>query len=175
LLASCAELPDHIDRRHTAAAHTLVAASVQGRASCASVTTASTLRALCSIGCLACRASPSLAELQEPRSDLAQGARVCSKGPTRSAGVRRPLPPCKGSRRMTSSPQPCPTCAAPHAICCVAENMQHQTHSRSPLTHEDMLERDRSEVGFVSSFSPAASPSRARPRGARSLVPFSSS
>ena len=74
---------------------------------------------------------------------------------------------------MTSSPQPCPTCAAPHTICCVAENMQHQTHSRSPLTHEDMLERDRSEVGFVSSFSPAASPSRARPRGARSLVPFS--
>ena len=45
----------------------------------------------------------------------------------------------------------------------------------SPLTHEDMLERDHSEVGFVSSFSPAASPSRARPRGARSLVPFSSS
>ena len=60
------------------------------------------------------RASPSSAELQEPRSDLAQGARVCSKGLARSAGVCRPLSPCKGSRRMTSSPQPCPTCAAPH-------------------------------------------------------------
>ena len=58
LLASCAELPDHIDRGHTAATHTLVAASVQGRAPCASVTTASTLRALCSIGCFAWPCQP---------------------------------------------------------------------------------------------------------------------
>ena len=63
---------------------------------------------------------------------------------------------------MTSSPQPCPTCAAPHEICCVAEIMQHQTHSRSPLTHEDMLGRHRSEAGFISSFFPASSPSRRR-------------
>ena len=97
---------------------------------------------------------------------------MCSKGPTRSAGVRRPLPPGKGSRRMTSSPQPCPTCAAPHEICCVAEIMQHQTHSRSPLTHEDMLGRHRSEAGFISSFLPASSPSAETPgltsRSARS-------
>ena len=58
LLASCAELPDHIDRSHTAATHTLVAASVQGRAPCASVTTASTLRALCSIGFFAWPCQP---------------------------------------------------------------------------------------------------------------------
>ena len=74
---------------------------------------------------------------------------------------------------MTSSPQPCPTCAAPHVICCVAENMQHQTHSRSPLTHEDMLERDRSGVGFISICFPAANPPRARQRGARSPDSFS--
>ena len=58
LLASCAELPSHIDRGHTAAAHTLLAASIQGRASYASVTTASTLRAPCSIGCLAWPCQP---------------------------------------------------------------------------------------------------------------------
>ena len=73
---------------------------------------------------------------------------------------------------MTSSPQPCPTCAAPHEICCVAEIMQHQTHSRSPLTHEDMLGRHRSEAGFISSFFPASSPSAETPgltsRSARS-------
>jgi hypothetical protein len=77
LLASCAELPDHIDRRHTAAAHTLVAASVQDRASCASVTTASTLRALCSIGCLAwpCQPIVGRAAGTEVRSRT-RGARV---------------------------------------------------------------------------------------------------
>ena len=58
LLASCAELPDHIDRGHTAASHTLLAASFKYIASCASVTTASTLRSLCSIGCLAWPCQP---------------------------------------------------------------------------------------------------------------------
>ena len=58
LLASCAELPDHIDRGHTAATHTLLAVPVQGRAPCASVTTASTLRALYSIGCFAWPCQP---------------------------------------------------------------------------------------------------------------------
>jgi len=58
LLASCAELPDHIDRGHTTATHTLLAASVQGKAFCPSVTTASTLRALCSIGCFAWPCQP---------------------------------------------------------------------------------------------------------------------
>ena len=58
LLAICAELPDHIDRGHTAATHTLLAASIQGKASCPSVTTASTLRALCIIGCFAWPCQP---------------------------------------------------------------------------------------------------------------------
>jgi hypothetical protein len=77
LLASCAELPDHIDRGYTAAAHTLVAASVQGRAPCASVTTASTLRAPCSIGCLAwpCQPIVSRAAGTEVRSRT-RGARA---------------------------------------------------------------------------------------------------
>ena len=76
-LASCAELPDHIDRGHTAATHTLVAASVHGRASCASVTTASTLRAPCSIGCLAwpCQPIVGRAAGTEVRSRT-RGARV---------------------------------------------------------------------------------------------------
>ena len=77
LLASCAELPEHIDRGHTAATHTLVAASVQGRASCASVATASTLRALCSIGCFAwpCQPLVGRAAGTEVRSRT-RGARV---------------------------------------------------------------------------------------------------
>ena len=58
MLDSCAELPDHIDRGHTAATHTLVTASIQDQASCASVTKASTLRALCSIGCFAWPCQP---------------------------------------------------------------------------------------------------------------------
>jgi hypothetical protein len=57
-------------------------------------------------------------------------------------------------------------------ICCVAEIMQHQTHSRSPLTHEDILGRDRFEAGFISSSFPASSPSAETPglpsRSARS-------
>ena len=78
LLASCAELPDHIDRGHTAATHTLLAASIQGRASYASVTTASTLRALCSIGCFAwpCQPIVGRAAGTEVRSRT-RGARVC--------------------------------------------------------------------------------------------------
>ena len=77
LLASCAELPEHMDRGHTAATHTLLAASVQGRASCASVTTASTLRAPCSIGCLAwpCQPIVGRAAGTEVRSRT-RGARV---------------------------------------------------------------------------------------------------
>ena len=58
LLASCAELPDHIDRGHTPATHTLLAASIQDIVSCASVTTASTLKVLCSIGCFAWPCQP---------------------------------------------------------------------------------------------------------------------
>jgi len=77
LLASCAELPDHIDRGHTAATHTLLAAYIQGRASCASVTTASTLRAPCSIGCFAwpCQPIVGRAAGTEVRSRT-RGARV---------------------------------------------------------------------------------------------------
>ena len=74
---SCAELPDHIDRGHTAATHTLLAASVQCRASCASVTTECTLRALCSIGCFAwpCQPIVGRAAGTEVRSRT-RGARV---------------------------------------------------------------------------------------------------
>ena len=77
LLASCAELPEHMDRGHTAATHTLLAASVQGRASCASVTTASKLRALCIIGCFAwpCQPIVGRAAGTEVRSRT-RGARV---------------------------------------------------------------------------------------------------
>ena len=80
LLASCAELPSHIDRGHTAAAHTLLAASIQGRASYASVTTASTLRALCIIGCLAWQCKPLVAraagtEVSSYSRGLASGQR----------------------------------------------------------------------------------------------------
>ena len=77
LLASCAELPEHMDRGHTAATHTLLAASVQGRASYASVTTASTLTALCIIGCFAwpCQPIVGRAAGTEVRSRT-RGARV---------------------------------------------------------------------------------------------------
>ena len=77
LLASCAELPDHIDRGHTAATHTLLAASIQDRASFPSVTTASTLRAPCIIGCLAwpCQPIVGRAAGTEVRSRT-RGARV---------------------------------------------------------------------------------------------------
>ena len=56
-----------------------------------------------------------------------------------------------------SSAVPALRCAT--RICCVAEIMQHQTHYRSPLTHEDMLGRDSFEEGFISSSFPASSPS----------------
>ena len=77
LLASCAELPEHIDRGHTAATQTLLAASIQDRASFPSVTTASTLRALCSIGCFAwpCQPLVGRAAGTEVRSRT-RGARV---------------------------------------------------------------------------------------------------
>ena len=77
MLAICAELPDHIDRGHTAATHTLLVASIQDRASCASVTTASTLSALCSIGCFAwpCQPLVGRAAGTEVRSRT-RGARV---------------------------------------------------------------------------------------------------
>ena len=78
MLASCAELPDHIDRGHTAATHTLLAASVQGRAYCASVTTASTLRALCSIGCFAWPCQPIVGRAAGTKvRSRTRGARVC--------------------------------------------------------------------------------------------------
>ena len=66
-----------MDRGHTAATHTLLAASVQGRASYASVTTASTLRALCIIGCFAwpCQPIVGRAAGTEVRSRT-RGARV---------------------------------------------------------------------------------------------------
>ena len=172
LLASCAELPSHIDRGHTAAAHTLLAASIQGRASYASVTTASTLRALCSIGCFAwpCQPIVGRAAGTEVRSRT-RGARVF-KG---AGAVGRPVQAVVCMQRLAphdfkSSAVPDLRCAT--RICCVAEIMQHQTHSRSPLTHEDILGRDRSEAGFISSSFPASSPSAETPglpsRSARS-------
>ena len=172
LLASCAELPDHIDRGHTAATHTLLAASVQCTASCASVTTASTLRALCSIGCFAwpCQPIVGRAAGTEVRSRT-RGARVF-KG---TGAVGRDVQAAVSMQRLAphdfkSSAVPDLRCAT--RICCVAEIMQHQTHSRSPLTHEDILGRGRSEAGFISSSFPASSPSAETPglpsRSARS-------
>ena len=135
LLASCAEQPDHIDRGHTAATHTLLAASVQDRAPCASVTTASTLRALCSIGCFAwpCQPIVGRAAGTEVRSRT-RGARVF-KG---AGAVARRAKAAVSLQRLAphdskSSAVPDLRCAT--RICCVAENMQHQTQSRSPLTH----------------------------------------
>ena len=172
MLASCAELPSHIDRGHTAAAHTLLAASIQGRASYASVTTASTLRALCSIGCFAwpCQPLVGRAAGTEVRSRT-RGARVF-KG---TGAVGKRVKAAVSMQRLAphdfkSSAVPDLRCAT--RICCVAEIMQHQTHSRSPLTHEDILGRDRSEAGFISSSFPASSPSAETPglwsRSARS-------
>ena len=172
LLASCAELPDHIDRGHTAATQTLLAASVQGRASCASVTTASTLRALCSIGCFAwpCQPLVGRAAGTEVRSRT-RGARVF-KG---AGAVGRRVQAAVSMQSLAphdfkSSAVPDLRCAT--RICCVAEIMQHQTHYRSPLTHEDILGRDRSEAAIISSSFPASSPSAETPglwsRSARS-------
>ena len=151
LLASCAELPEHMDRGHTAATHTLLAASVQGRASCASVTTASKLRALCIIGCFAwpCQPIVGRAAGTEVRSRT-RGARVF-KG---TGAVGKRVKAAVSMQRLAphdfkSSAMPDLRCAT--RICCVAEIMQHQTHSRSPLTHEEILGRDRSEAGFISS------------------------
>ena len=61
------EMPEYIDCDHTAATHTLLAALVQNRASCASVTTAGGLKHSSSSAAWLGRASSSLAELQEPR------------------------------------------------------------------------------------------------------------
>ena len=45
-------------------------------------------------------------------------------------------------------------------ICCVAEIMQHQTHYRSPLTHEDILGRDSFEEGLHLELIPGFQPIR---------------
>ena len=160
LLAICAELPDHIDRGHTAATHTLLAASIQDKASFPSVTTASTLRALCSSGCFAwpCQPLVGRAAGTEVRSRT-RGARVF-KG---AGAVGRPVQAAACMQKLAphdfkSSAVPDLRCAT--RICCVAEIMQHQTHYRSPLTHEDILGRDSFEEGLHLELIPGFQPIR---------------